>query len=229
MQHLVARQHLRHTGIGLTALANSRKKLAVLQLNAIHGYRHLGDIEFFFFAVEQIIVAGNISGVVTDVAKESTQGSVIVEAERQGANRPIGSLQLDAHVHGDAQAGVNRPLNRISLHHRTACLVGEQIHCVCGMVPQQMIGPTARLTQGVHIGTAEKIGLHVHLKHIEMACLDLLVNKLVTGIKATRVTAHGHQTVLLLQCHHLGAVFVNITQGNFHLHMFASLQASNGL
>ena len=108
-------------------------------------------------------------------------------------------------------------------------MVGEQIHCVCGMVPQQMIGPTARLTQGVHIGTAKKIGLHVHLKHIEMACLDLLMNKLVTGIKAPRMAAHGHQTVLLLQCHHLGTVFVNITQGNFHLHMFASFKASNGL
>ena len=108
-------------------------------------------------------------------------------------------------------------------------MVGEQIHCVCGMVPQQMIGPTARLTQGVHIGTAEKIGLHIHLKHIELARLDLLVHKLVTGIKATRVAAHCHQPVLLLQCHHLGTVFVNITQGNFHLHVFTCLQASNGL
>ena len=229
MQHLVARQDLRHTGIRLSALAYSCKKLAVLQLDAVHGYRHFRDIQFFFFAIEQIVVAGYVSSAVAYVAKESSQRAIVVEAERQGANCAIGRLQLYAHVHSNAQCRVNRALNRVSLHHRTARLVSEQIHRVGGVVPQQMVGPTAWLAQCVHVAATEKVGLHIHLQQIELPRLDLLVHKLMAGIEATGVAAHGHQTSLLLQRHHLGTVFIHIAQRNFHLHMFAGFQTCDGL
>ena len=77
-------------------------------------------------------------------------------------------------------------------------------------MPQQMVCPAAWLPQGVHIRATEKIGLHIHLKHIELPSLDLLLHKLVAGVKATRMTTHRHQTCLLLQGHHLGTVLVHI-------------------
>ena len=54
MQHLVARQHLRHRCVGLAAFADGGEEFAVLQLNAVDGHCHLGDVDFFFFASEQV-------------------------------------------------------------------------------------------------------------------------------------------------------------------------------
>ena len=44
-QHLVARQYLRDTGVGLAPFANCGKELAVLEFDAIHGDRHLRDVD----------------------------------------------------------------------------------------------------------------------------------------------------------------------------------------
>ncbi len=53
-----------------------------------------------------------------------------------------------------------------------AGLVLEQIDGVAGMVPQQMVGPAARLAQRIHVLAAEEIGLHVHLLDVELARPD---------------------------------------------------------
>ena len=52
---------------------------------------------------------------------------------------------------------------------RLAGLIGEQIDRMRGVVPQQMVGPAARLALGVHVRAAEEIGLHVHLLDVEFA------------------------------------------------------------
>ena len=48
-------------------------------------------------------------------------------------------------------------------------LVGEQVDGVRGVVPQQVVGPAARLAERVHVGAAEEVGLHVHLLDVELA------------------------------------------------------------
>ena len=56
-----------------------------------------------------------------------------------------------------------RAFQRIALRDGLAGLILEQIHGVAGVVPKQMIGPTARLAGRVHVGAPEEIGLHIHL------------------------------------------------------------------
>jgi len=73
---------------------------------------------------------------------------------------------------------------------------GEQVHRVRGVVPQQVVGPAARLAQRVDVGAAEEVGLHIHLLDVELARRDLLVHLLVAGVEAAGVAAHGHQAGL---------------------------------
>ena len=92
-----------------------------------------------------------------------------------------------------------------------------------------MVGPAARLAQCIHVGAAKEIGLHIHLVDVELSRLNLLVYKLVAGVEAARVTAHGDQTGLLLQSHHLLTLTQHIAQRNLHLHMLARLQTGQRL
>ena len=69
------------------------------------------------------------------------------------------------------ELGMHRPLDRVRKRRQLAGLVLEQIDGVAGVVPQQMIGPAARLAGRVHVGAAEEIGLHVHLLDFELAGL----------------------------------------------------------
>ena len=108
-------------------------------------------------------------------------------------------------------------------------LVGEQVHGVGSVVPQQVVGPAAGLAQRIGVGAAEEVGLHIHLLDVELARRDLLVHILVAGVEAAGVAAHGHQPGLLLQGHHGFSALEGIRQGNFHLHMLARLQAGNRL
>ena len=94
-------------------------------------------------------------------------------------------------------------MQRIGLDDRAAALVRKQVHRVGGMVPQQVVGPAARLAQGVHVGAPEEIGLHIQLLDVEFAGPDLLVHIQVAGVKAPSVAAHGHQAGLLLPGHHV--------------------------
>ena len=66
------------------------------------------------------------------------------------------------------------------------------------MVPEEMVGPGARLPERVHVGATEEIGLHVHLLDIELARGDLLVDELMARVEAAGVADHGHEPRLLL-------------------------------
>ena len=87
VQGAVAGEHLRHAGVGLAALADRGEELAVLQFDAVHRHRDLGDVDLLFFAVHQIVVASDVGAVVADVAKERSERAVIVERQRQRAER----------------------------------------------------------------------------------------------------------------------------------------------
>jgi len=62
MQHLVARQHAGHAAVGRTVFADGGKELTVLQFDAVHADRHLGHVDLFFLAIEQVVVAGDVGG-----------------------------------------------------------------------------------------------------------------------------------------------------------------------
>ena len=78
-------------------------------------------------------------------------------------------MKLNGHVHRNAQSGVNGALHRMGLDHGATALVSEQVDGVRGMVPQQVVGPAAGLTGSVHVGAAEKVGLHIHLLNVQLA------------------------------------------------------------
>jgi len=88
---------------------------------------------------------------------------------------------------------------------------------VRSVVPEQMVGPIARLAQCIHVGAPEEIRLHIHLLDIELAPLDLLVHPLMARIEASRVPAHRHQAGLPLQCRHLRGALEAIGQPDLHL------------
>ena len=71
-----------------------------------------------------------------------------------------------------------------------AGLPGEQVDRVRRVMPQQVVGPRARLAERVHVRAAEEVGLHVHLLDVELARPDLPVHPLVAGIEAARVADH---------------------------------------
>ena len=74
-------------------------------------------------------------------------------------------------------------------------LVAEQVDGVRGVVPQQVVGPAARLAERVHVRAAEEVGLHVHLLDVELAGHDALVHPLVARVEAARVAAHATSPV----------------------------------
>ena len=61
--------------------------------------------------------------------------------------RPAGRPQLDGHVHRDAELRVDRPLHGVGDLDVLAGLVLEQVDGVRGVVPEQVIGPAARLAE----------------------------------------------------------------------------------
>jgi len=77
-------------------------------------------------------------------------------------------------------------------------LVLKKINRMAGMMPEQVVCPAARLAKCVHIGTVEKIGLHIHLLDFDIPGGDFVVYPLVRWIEAAHVTCHGDQTCLLL-------------------------------
>jgi hypothetical protein len=71
--------------------------------------------------------------------------------------------------------------------------------------------------------------VHIHLLDVEGAGLDLVVHILVAGVEAAGVAAHGHQAAGMGHAHNLFAFGQHVAQRNFHLHVFARLQAGQGL
>jgi len=49
------------------------------------------------------------------------------------------------------------------------------------VVPQEVVGPRARLAGRVDVGAAEEVGLNVHLLDLQFAGLDLVVDPLVAS------------------------------------------------
>ena len=94
---------------------------------------------------------------------------------------------------------MRRPLQRIGGDDRAPGLVGEQVDGVRGVVPEQVVGPDARLAERVDVGAAEEVRLHVHLLDRELAGLDPLVHPLVARVEAARVADHADEAGLLLR------------------------------
>ena len=124
---------------------------------------------------------------------------------------------------------MDRPLDRVGFHDRRANLISKQVDRMGGVVPQQVIGPTARLSQSVHVGAAKEKGLHIHVLDVEFIRHDLAADPLVAGVEAACMAAHCHQTGLLLQRNHFLGVAQHIGDGDFNLHMLAGFQASDRL
>ena len=90
----------------------------------------------------------------------------------------------------------------LRLHDGAAGLVGEEVDRVGGVVPEQVIGPGARLAGGVHVLAAEEVGLHVHLLDRCFTGGDLAVDVLVGRVEAARVADHAGEAGLLLGLEH---------------------------
>ena len=84
---------------------------------------------------------------------------------------------------------MNGPLDGVGLHD-LARLVGEQVDRVGCVVPQQVVGPGARLALCVRVAATEEVRLRIHLLHVELARVDLAAHELVRGVEAARVADH---------------------------------------
>src|SRR6185437_16319069 len=115
-------------------------------------------------------------------------------------------------------------LNSTGLRGGLPRLIGEQVDCVAGMVPQQMIGPAARFAERVHVGPAEEVGLHVHLQTLQLAGFDALVDPLVTWVETPGVAGHGNQTSLGLGLGDSFRVRNTVGHRNLDLHVLAGAQ-----
>ncbi len=103
------------------------------------------------------------------------------------------------------------------------------VHRVAGVVPQQMVGPAARLAERIRVGATKEIRLHVHLQHLEFAGPDALVDPLMTRIEAPRVPAHGDQPAGALRRHHALGTGQRIGDRNLDHDVPAGLEALDGL
>ena len=124
---------------------------------------------------------------------------------------------------------MRRALQAEDLTGDLAGLIHEQVDGVAGVVPEQMIGPRARLALGVQVGTAEKVGLRVHLLDIEFARIDPVLDVLVAGIEATHVPDHPHNAGALLRGDHLFGIGETVCHGNFSKGVLARLHGLHRL
>src|SRR5918993_2271658 len=97
-------------GFGLAALAHGVGELAVLVLDAVGGQADTRHVDGLAVPVGQVVVARHIGARVADVAEGRAERAVVVERQRQRAQRTRGRPQPDGHVHGDAELGVGRAL-----------------------------------------------------------------------------------------------------------------------
>ena len=98
-----------------------------------------------------------------------------------------------------------------------------------GVVPEQVVGPTARLTEGVGVGAAKEVGLDIHLLDGEVTRGDPLVDPLVRGIKAPGMTDHAHQVGARGRPGHGLRVGPTVGEGDLDLDVLARLEGRNGL
>src|ERR1700730_14673215 len=96
-QNLVAGQDLRDARVRLAAFADRREEFTVLKLEAVHRHVDLADVDLLVLAGVEVVVAGDVGRGVADIAEESAERAVIVERQRQGADRAVRRLELDAY------------------------------------------------------------------------------------------------------------------------------------
>src|SRR5688572_18156249 len=223
------RQDLLDAAIGLAPLPDGREELPILQFDAVHRDVHLRDVDRIVLAIDQFVVTRDVRAVVADVAEESAQWAVVVEGQRQRADGAGGHFHLDAHVHGDLEFGMHRALDGARDAGGFTGLILEQIHGVAGVVPQQVVGPAARLAERIHVGAAEEVRLHVHLLDPDLAGQDLLAYPLVRGIEAPRMTTHADEAGFLLYAREFFGVPEVVGDRDFDLHVFAGAHALDAL
>src|SRR5690606_35597739 len=73
--------------VRLAPFADRRDELAVLQLDAVVRNSDAGKVDRLFLAGDEVVVAGDVGRRVADVAEEGAERPVVVEAERQRADR----------------------------------------------------------------------------------------------------------------------------------------------
>src|SRR4051794_35431442 len=216
-----AGKHLLETRVRLALFPDRGDEFAVLELDAVHGDIDLGHVDLVVLAVAEIVVERLIGAVVADVAEERAERPVVVERQRERQDRARRHLRHDAHVHGDAELRMDRPLHRVTIGNGLAGLILEQVDGVGGVMPQEVVGPTARVARRVDVLAAEKIGLHVHLLDLELTLLDALVNPLVARVEAAHVPAHRDDAGLLGDLHQLLGVFDAVGDWDLDQYMFA--------
>ena len=81
------------------------------KFNPVHRNVDFRYVNRFFLAIHEIVVARDIGGVVADVAEERAERTVIVERQRQRADRAAFGLQLYRHIHRDAELGMTWALH----------------------------------------------------------------------------------------------------------------------
>ena len=216
-------------GVWFAVLADGGDELSILEFDAVHRDVDTRHVDRLVAARDEVVVAGDVRAGITDVAEERAERSVVVERQRQRADRAVRRLELDRHVHRDAELGIDRTLHRIGGDDRAARLVGEQVDGVGGVVPQQVVGPAARLAQRVGVGAPEEVRLHVHLLDLEFAGLDALVDPLVARVEATRVSAHRDQPGLVLAFDDRPTIGERVAQRDLDLHVLAGVEALDRL
>src|SRR6476620_1319777 len=117
---------------------------------------------------------------------------------------------------------MDRALHRIAVDHRLATLVLKQVYGMGRVVPQEMIGPAARLTGCIHVGATKEVGLYVHLQDLKLTFLNPFVNPLVTGIEATDVPSHSHDASFPLNFKQRLRVLDAVGDRDLDQHMSAS-------
>ncbi len=116
---------------------------------------------------------------------------------------------------------MGRALHSITIRCGLAGLILEQVHGMGGMVPEQMVGPTARLAGCVHVRAAEEISLHVHLQDFELTLRDPIVDPLMAGIEPAHVARHGGNAGFFRNRHQQLRVRHAVRDRNFDQHMLA--------
>src|ERR1700722_15539447 len=94
-----------------------------------------------------------------------------------------------------------------------------------GVMPEQMIGPGARLSRRVHVGAAEEKGLHVHLLDMEFTFKDAPAHELMARVEAPSMADHGDKPGLFLLRDHRFGVLQAVVERNLDLRMLAGLEA----
>src|SRR5437773_11599506 len=88
------------------------EELAILQLDPVHRHVNMRHVDLLLLAIDQVVVAGDVRAVVADVSKEGPQGALVVEGQGKGTARPACALEVDRHVHRNAEGRVYWTLHR---------------------------------------------------------------------------------------------------------------------